>query len=98
MNPKQFDIEKQEKAILEDFEKGDFVSVDNLEEEMQLAREAARKFTQRDQRVNVRISSTDLTSARRLAIQEGIPYQILLASIIHKYVTGRLIEKNYSSR
>jgi predicted DNA binding CopG/RHH family protein len=44
--------------------------------------------------VNVRISSKDLEALQKRAIQEGIPYQTLLASILHKYAAGRLVEKD----
>ena len=94
MKAKKFDIEKYEKEILEDFEKGKFVSIKNVKEEMKLAKEAAHNFMKRDNRVNVRISAADLNMVRRLAIQDGLPYQTLLASIIHKYVSGRLVEKS----
>lgn len=96
MNKKHTTIEKYEKDILKDFENNKFVSVKNLTEEMRLAKEAASHFMKRDNRINVRISSVDLNLARRLAVQEGLPYQTLLASVIHKFVTGRLIEKNAS--
>ncbi len=99
MSRKHFDIEQHEEEILADFEKGTFVSVDNLDEEMQLARQAASNFIKRDSRVNIRISSADLNMIRRIAIQEGLPYQTLLASIIHKFAAGRLVDKvSFSAR
>jgi predicted DNA binding CopG/RHH family protein len=90
---KKHDIEDQEKAILEDLEKGEFVSVDNLEEEMRLAKQAAANFMKRDNRINIRISGADLNMIRRIAIQEGLGYQTLLASVIHKFAAGRLIDR-----
>lgn len=94
MKAKKFDLDEHEKEILEEFEKGKFVSVENVEEEMQLAEKAARHFMKRESRISLRISGADLNMARRLAVQEGLPYQTLLASIIHKFVTGRLIERD----
>lgn len=94
MKAKEFDIEQHEQEILKDFEKGKLVPVEDAEEEMRLAKEAARNFMKRDNRVNVRISGADLNMVRRIAVQEGLPYQTLLASIIHKYVTGRLVDRN----
>ena len=52
----------------------------------------------RDSRINIRISSADLNMVRRIAVQEGLPYQTLLASIIHKFVTGRLVNRGDDSR
>lgn len=94
MKAKEFDIEQHAKEILEDFEKGKFVPVEEVENEMNLAKEAARNFMKRNSRIHVRISGADLNMVRRLAVQEGLPYQTLLASIIHKYVTGRLVDRS----
>ena len=98
MSKKQRDIEQDEKNILKDFEKGEFKSVDNLDEEMQLAKKAASHFMKRDNRINIRVSAADLNMVRRIAVQEGLPYQTLLASIIHKFVTGRLVERGDTLR
>src|SRR5437016_1979340 len=98
MSKKHHDIEKQEKTILDDFEEGEFASVDNAKEELKLAKQAASNFMKRDSRVNIRISGTDLNMVRRIAIQEGLPYQTLLASVIHKFVTGRLLDKGNASQ
>ena len=61
---------------------------------MQIAKQAAKNFMKRDNRINIRVSGSDLNMIRRIAIQEGLPYQTLLASIIHKFAAGRLIERN----
>jgi predicted DNA binding CopG/RHH family protein len=92
INKKHYDIDKHEKDILEDFEKGEFVSVDNAKKESKLAKQAADNFMKRDNRINIRISGADLN------IQEGLLYQTLLASVIHKFVTGRLVDKGSSSQ
>jgi predicted DNA binding CopG/RHH family protein len=97
MSKKHHNIEEDEKEILEDFEKGEFVSVDNVNEELMLAKKAANNFTKRDSRINIRISGADLNMVRKIAIQEGLPYQTLLASVIHKFVTGRLVDKGNAS-
>ena len=93
MSKKHFDLDDDEKEILKDFEEGNFKSVDNLDEELALAKQAANNFMKRDSRINIRISAADLNMVRRIAVQEGLPYQTLLASVIHKFVTGRLINK-----
>jgi len=93
MSQKEFDIERHEEEILADLDAGEFVPVDNLQEEMQLAKQAARNYMKRDNRINLRVSTADLNMIRRLAIQEGLPYQTLLASVIHKFATGRLIDR-----
>lgn len=90
MGKKHEDIDKFEKDILNDLENDEFVSVHNVEQEIQLAQEAAENFMKRDARVNVRISSADLNMVKRIAAEEGLPYQTLLASVIHKFASGRL--------
>jgi predicted DNA binding CopG/RHH family protein len=87
------DLDQVEREMLNDAESGQFKSVENLDEEMQIAKTAAHNYTKRDSRINIRISGMDLDKIREIAEQEGIPYQTLVASIIHKYVNGRLIDK-----
>ena len=55
-------------------------------------REAARATAIKDRRVNIRLSSGDLVDIQVRALEEGMPYQTLIASVLHKYVTGRLVE------
>ena len=54
---------------------------------------AARATATKDRRVNIRLSSDDLNDIRVKALEEGMPYQTLIASVLHKYVTGRLVER-----
>jgi predicted DNA binding CopG/RHH family protein len=56
-------------------------------------RSAARNSIKKDKRVNIRISSKNLAELQVLAIQDGIPYQTLMSSVLHKYASGRLKEK-----
>ena len=85
-NPK---LSKEEKQILEDFEEGEFKSVltPNRKEMVQATAEGAFK---KDKRINIRISSRDLEALQRRALEEGIPYQTLVSSILHKYASGGL--------
>ena len=94
MSKKHVDIDLDEDEILKDFEAGEFVPVKNSKGEMLRAKEAANNYMKRDSRVNLRITGADLNMVRRIAVEEGLPYQTLLASIIHKFVAGRLVEKN----
>jgi hypothetical protein len=54
---------------------------------------AARATAIKDRRINIRLSSGDLSDIQAKALEEGIPYQTLIASVLHKYVTGRLAER-----
>jgi len=54
---------------------------------------AAREAISKDKRINIRISSRDLTALKRRAIRFGMPYQTLISSVLHRYVSGDLTEK-----
>ena len=60
--------------------------------ELQRLRAAARTTAIKDKRVNIRLSSVDLLDIQAKALEEGMPYQTLIASVLHKYVTGKLAE------
>lgn len=90
---KKAKLGKDERDILKSFEQGEWKSVKDLEAEKKKAVEAARATFRKDRRVNIRISSKDLEDIRKKAVEEGIPYQTLIASVLHKYASGRLKEK-----
>jgi len=82
-----------EKQISEDYEKGRFRSVDPSKAELKHFREAARATFVKNRRVNIRLSSSDLIDIQTRAAEEGVPYQTLIASVLHKFVAGRFTEK-----
>lgn len=83
-----------EEQISEDYEKGRFRSVAPSKTELKNFKEAARATLIKDRRVNVRLSSPDLMDIQSRAAEEGVPYQTLIASVLHKFVTGRFTEKS----
>ena len=85
-------LDPEEEDILESFEKDEWRPVPELGPAMEGYREAARTTFKKDKRVNIRISQGDLESLQKRALEEGIPYQTLMASILHKYINGRLVE------
>ena len=82
-------LSKEEKEILKDFEAGEFKSVLTPERKKFLQSMAEEAF-KKDKRINIKISGRDLESLQRRALEEGIPYQTLVSSIFHKYVSGGL--------
>ena len=90
--PKRGEPGKEENEILKSFEAGEWRRVPRKEAELKRYREYARATFKKDRRVNIRISSKDLEALQKRALAEGIPYQTLIASILHKYVAGRLSE------
>lgn len=85
-------IDDDERAILSAYEKGKLVSI-ATKTELARFKAVARATGIKDRRVNIRLSSGDLNDIQTKALEQGIPYQTLIASVLHKYVTGRLAEK-----
>lgn len=86
-------IDEYELEVLSAFEKGQLKSVATKAELAQF-KAAARATAIKDRRVNIRLSSGDLSDIQVRALEEGVPYQTLIASVLHKYVTGRLAERS----
>jgi predicted DNA binding CopG/RHH family protein len=81
-------LNKEEKELLLSYEKEDWISLKEDEEDRVLS--IAKHSLQKSKRINIRLSEADLNQIKARAAQEGMPYQTLVSSIIHKYVTGRL--------
>jgi predicted DNA binding CopG/RHH family protein len=87
-------LDPEEQDLLDSFERREWRSIDGRREASERYRDYARTTFKKDRRVNIRISSKDLEALQKRALEEGIPYQTLLASILHKYAAGRLVEKD----
>ena len=86
-------LAKEEKELLESYDKGEWKTVKKQGAESKRYREYARSTFLKDRRVNIRISTKDLEGVRKKAVEEGIPYQTLISSVIHKFVSDRLVER-----
>jgi predicted DNA binding CopG/RHH family protein len=86
-------LDKDEQEILESFERGEWTSVQNVKSEITKHQNYARRTLKKDKRVNIRISSKVLEEIQALAVENGIPYQTLMSSVLHRYVSGYLIDK-----
>ena len=85
-------LDKEERELLKSFEDGEWKSVSDRNQEIGRFQDYASTTFKKDRRINVRISSKDLNALQKRALEEGIPYQTLVSSILHKYVSGRLRE------
>ncbi|ACF44689.1 conserved hypothetical protein [Pelodictyon phaeoclathratiforme BU-1] len=85
-------LTKEDKEILDSFEKGEWVPVPDLSKRRKELAEYAGNSLKKDKRLNIRISERDLTELQRKAIKEGLPYQTYVASIIHKFINGTLVD------
>ena len=81
-----------EQEILASFERGEWKPVRNQKGEIARLRAAAEATLLKNKRVNIRISSRDLEGLQSRAAEEGVPYQTLMASVLPKFVSGRLVE------
>jgi len=86
------ELDPYELEVLEAYESGKLKPVAS-KAELQRLRASARATAIKDKRVNIRLSSADLLDIQAKALAEGMPYQTLIASVLHKYAAGKLKEK-----
>lgn len=89
---KKIKLDKEEQEILEAIESGEWKSVRPTKSQLDYYAEIARNTLRKDQRMNIRISKMDLNRLKAKAAEEGMPYQTLVASVLHKYVSGTLFQ------
>ena len=88
-----YKLDREEREILEAFERGELKRPDDADQQIAWARLAAQNTFNKTKRVNLRVTERDFNRAHLVAREEGIPYQTLLSSVIHKYLSGRLVDK-----
>ena len=86
-------MDAEEQDILDRFERVELLPSPHAADEIAAAREAARNTFNKTRRVNLRVTERDFLLAHSRAREEGVPYQTLLSSVIHKYLSGGLTEK-----
>ncbi len=86
------ELDREEREILEAFESGNVTRSKDAADIRKRHREYAEAMFTEDARINIRLASKDLRGLQNKALAEGIPYQMLIASILHKYVEGQLHE------
>lgn len=82
-----------ERDILQAYGRGRLKSLSPSKAELKKFRASARATFIKDRRVNIRLSSPDLMDIQARAAEEGVPYQTLISSVLHKFLTGRFVEK-----
>jgi predicted DNA binding CopG/RHH family protein len=88
---KTINLDAEEQDLVDAFETGEFQSV-MTPERKQFIEAAALQACKKDKRINIKISERDLTAIQKRALEEGMTYQTLVASILHKYVSGTLYD------
>ena len=87
-------IDQEEKELMESIERDEWQPVKNFEKEKEKAMAAARNTLKKDKRINLRLTQKDYHQIQIRAIEEGIPYQTLISSIVHKYLNGSLTPRS----
>ena len=85
-------LDPDEKELLESFERGEWKPTKHREAEMAKLQNYARNTLQKNKRINIRLSERDLLGIQTKAVGEGLPYQTLISSVLHKYLRGTLTE------
>lgn len=82
-----FELDKEEEKILKDFDKGVFKSVKNNKKEIVRYQSYTEGTLNKTKNINIRLSEKDLSKIKSKAIEKGIPYQTMLSSLIHQYIS-----------
>jgi len=83
-------LDQEEEDLMESIERDDWQPAKDLDQEREKAMAAARNTLKKDKRINLRLSQRDYHQIQIKAIEEGIPYQTLISSLVHKYLNGSL--------
>lgn len=87
------DEQTEEAELLKALQNNSLKPAQNASRLMKDAVVAAKSYMKKEARINIRLSEVDLSRLKRKAAEEGLPYQTLISSIIHKFVTGRLLSR-----
>ena len=85
---------QEEKDILESVERGEWKRIHNFKSEAKRFQSIAKATLRKDKRVNIRMTERDMVHLQKKAVVEGLPYQTLISSVLHKYINGYLTEKS----
>lgn len=85
-------LDADEKELLDSVDRGEWKSAKGGKRERARYSRYAKATFRKDRRLNIRLSSKDLEAIQKRALAEGLPYQTLISSLLHKYVSGRLKE------
>ena len=86
-------MDAYEQEIVQSFENDEWKSVKDKEQQIKDYQEIAKSQLNRNREINIHLSEKYLMDIQKKAIMEGLPYQTLIASIIHKFNSGQIIER-----
>ncbi|MDD3596429.1 hypothetical protein [Sulfuricurvum sp.] len=83
-------FDAEEMAILNALENDKLVQSIDADEEIALARKAAKEYLSKSKNITIRLSLGDVTTIKNKAQETGIPYQTIISSLVHQYATGKI--------
>lgn len=86
-------LDAEEKDLLRSLENDEWQTVENLQEEIERSQKIAKATMKKNERMNIRMTKRDMDALKIKALEEGMPYQTLVSSVLHKYLAGNLVEK-----
>jgi predicted DNA binding CopG/RHH family protein len=94
MTKKKYKLEADEQEIFDAIAEGKLQPLENATEELQKLKASAKAYGSKVHRINIRLTDWDYEKSQEKALRKGIPYTTLIASIVHKFFTGQLVERN----
>ena len=89
-------IDKEEQELINSLDSIDLSNIETDKENSKLLQKSAKSFVKKEEtKMNIRISSHELDKIKAKAEQEGLKYQTFIKSILHKYITGQLVEEKH---
>ena len=85
-------LDKYENDIIESYENDEWIPSKDIADVKKRFAEYAKNTFKKNKRINIRISEKDLADLKVKSLEEGMPYQTLISSVLHKYISGKLIE------
>lgn len=89
----KYKLSKEEKELMTSVENEEWVEIENFAEEKLKYEQYAAATLDRYEEINIRIPERDLHEIQRISIEEGLTYQTFIASILHKFLTGKLVSQ-----
>ncbi|MDQ7084596.1 MAG: hypothetical protein Q9M36_06545 [Sulfurovum sp.] len=87
-------IDNEEKELMDSLDEINLSQIKHDKENSKLLKKSAKAFVKKEEtKMNIRISSSELEKIKAIALQEGLKYQTFIKSVLHKYITGQLIEE-----
>ena len=86
-------MSKEEKELMTSIENEEWVEIENFAEKKLKYEQYAAAALESYQKIDIDILERDLRELQRRSIEEGLTYQAFIASILHKFISGKLVDQ-----